>query len=291
MSAPPALTRANALFEGMLAPLVLGGELRPIRPLGIKAADAVAEQGEAVSRRGDALAAKVEVARVRVARALFPLDTLPFPSPDEWRLVAAANDLLQVANPYLPGLLGGSRPARLLALVRLAIERVPPPATLADCVARHATLSRLLEIARKDTDVSWWTGSQVFRGEPPPARLLAWPETRRVRVTTHAIELCELPTAEALRLPFIAAVGHLLAQSPLTDLQRANRTMPAFAWTPAALSLLASPRGIALARRAIPRGTRADVALEKASEPLPPIARARVVAFLEERRALAVLSP
>lgn len=291
MSLPPALARANALYDGLLAPLVLGGELRPIRPLGIKAADAVAEQGEAVARRGDALASRVEVARVRVARGLFPLDTLPLPSPDEWRLVAALNDVLQVANPYLPGLLGGSRPARLLALARMAIQRVPLPATLAECVARHATLARMLEIARTDTDVSWWTGSEVFRGETPPPRLLAWPETRRVRVSTQSVELCELLVADALRLPFIGAVGELLGRSPLTDLQRANRTIPAFAWTPATLALLVTPRGTALARRAIPRGTRADVALEKAGESLPPTARARVVAFLEERRALATLSP
>ena len=290
LAAPAGLLQANELFDHVLSPLVLGGSVNPQRPLGLALGDDVASQGDAVTRRGDALVSRVEIARVRVARQLHPFDTLAAPDFEEWRLVAAWNDLLQVANPYLPGIFAANRPARLLALVRRCLQRIAPPATLRACVCRHATLSRVLELRRTDIDVSWWTGSQRFRGETPPPRLLAWPERRRVRTERRDVELWDLPP-EALRRDFASAVGELLAHTPLTDLSTAKRATPPFAWAAATLSLLASPLGRTLARRALPGGTRTDVALERASDLLPPAARTPVLDFLSERRALSALSP
>jgi hypothetical protein len=198
---------------------------------------------------------------------------------------------LQVANPHLRGLLAGDRPKRLLTLVRRALARIPPPATLAHALARHASLARLLTLTRTDTQVSWWTGSELFHGESPPPRLLAWPERRRVQVRTTTVTLADLPIEDNLRGSFAEAVGTLLAASPLTDLATADRDALRFWWTPTSLALLNSPHGRALARRALPPGTRGDVALERAVGSLPADVRPRVAAFLEERRQLVNLTP
>lgn len=287
-----ARTRAIALFEGVFAPLVVGGPVRPVRPLGPSSGLTTSAQGEAVFARGDELVQRVQIARVRVARRLFPVDRLPAPSVDEWRLVAAWNDLLQVANPTLPGVLAADRPARLLVLVRRCLEAIPLPASIGGCVARHSTLSRILTIVRQDTHVRWWSGAESFLGQEPPARLLSWPERRKVQVQRQSISLTDLPQGEALRHGFREAVTALLAQSPLTDLATADREFPPFSWSPAAVALIApGGHGRALARRTLPGTTRTDVALERASAALPTTARERVAAFLAESRRHATLSP
>jgi hypothetical protein len=286
------LQRANALLEGMLAPLVLGGPLVPLRPLGSTSGLSTAAHGEAVFARGDELVGRVQTARVRVARTLFPLDRLPAPSVDEWRLVACLSDLLQVTNPSLPGVLATDRPQKLLALVRRTLDEIPLPSSVGACVERHTTLSRLLTISRTDTHVSWWSGAESFLGEEPPSRLLAWPERRRVQVQKQFINVTDLPIGEALRHGFREALTALLAHSPLTDLATAHRESPAFVWSTAALSLIApNTRGAALARRAVPAATRADVALERASLQLSGGSRERVNLFLAESRRHASLSP
>jgi hypothetical protein len=286
------LERADALFQGVFAPLVIGGALLPIRPLGPSTGLTTATHGEAVFARGDELTNRVQIARVRVARALFPLDRLPAPTVDEWRLVASLNDLLQVTNPTLPGVLASDRPEKLLALVRRTLAEIPAPTTVGACLERHTTLSRCLTIVRQDTHVRWWSGAESFLGQEPPSRLLAWPERRKVQVQRQSVSLTDLPTGEALRQAFREALTALLSHSPLTDLATAHREFPAFVWSEAALALIApGSRGAALARRAIPAATRADVALERACAVLPTASRERVHTFLAQSRKHASLSP
>ena len=42
-------------------------------------------------------------------------------------------------------------------------------------------LHHLFDLGRDDVRVSFWVGKREFHGAEPPARLLKWPELRRVR--------------------------------------------------------------------------------------------------------------
>src|SRR5437879_179079 len=131
-----------------MAPLVLGGALAPGRPIGARAALAIGVGGEELRTEADANAsvrvvadadrlAHVQLGRVRVARRIVAIDRLVGPTAEEWALSAALHDLVQAAHPKLGGALRRGAPSRLLALVEMTLDGVPPPATTADALARH----------------------------------------------------------------------------------------------------------------------------------------------------------
>ncbi len=178
------------------------------------------------------------------------------------------------------------------------MERVPLPATLGESVARHTWFSRLFTLARVDSKVSWWTGSALFRGRPPPHRLTAWPELRQVHVEQTSHPLTDLPDAGAAMPPFAfaSAMRSLLRATPLTDLANASRAstpnQPGFVWSTGALGLVASPAGRTLALRALAAQPRdlVDDALGRATLQLLQAragAAAHVAADLLRERALA----
>src|ERR1700733_7765108 len=84
------------LFEGFLAPLVMGGEVTPGRPIGARAALAMGR--ERVVADSD-LFRQVQLARTRTARKLLPIDRMGAPTEAEWALGAALHDLVQAAHP------------------------------------------------------------------------------------------------------------------------------------------------------------------------------------------------
>src|SRR6185503_11703332 len=99
---------ADRLFRQVMAPLVLGGELLPGRPIGGKNAFALAALFEPAPKGvggTDALdkelLAHVDLGRVRVARRLAPVDRLEPPSAADWELAAVLHDLVQCAHPDL----------------------------------------------------------------------------------------------------------------------------------------------------------------------------------------------
>ena len=263
--------RADELARGVLAPLVLGGEVRLVRPLGVALALELGRGGRGLV--DVELGSRVDVARVRRARLLAPVDTLPPPDADEWALVAALNDLLQATNHELSGPLTRGRHARLLASVVDLCGRIGAPLDLGAAIARHATLGRCLEILRTDTRVVWWTGSAVFRGQAPPGRLLRWPDFRRVQVEPQSVTLSDmadgLPPAASLAFDDVLSVW--LGRSPLSDLATVARARPSFGWSRSTLSLVAVPLGRALAHRAIARQPRepAVAALTRAASGIP----------------------
>lgn len=253
MAAPDLAGIAEHLLREFMAPLVLGGPMSPGRPIGAKVALSIGEQRVA----GDAdLWSTIELARVRVARTLVPIDRLGEATPAEWALSAALHDIVQSTHPNLGGAFTGRAPGRLLNLVLATLERVSDVASLAEAVSRHAWFSRLFEIARNDTVVSWWVGSRTFLGEDPPERLLSWPDLRRVRTTKSTHPLLELPAhggrVEPVRVA--DAVTAFLAKTPLTDFANAARTVPLFAFTKSNIALVATPFGRTLARHALGRG-------------------------------------
>jgi hypothetical protein len=289
--------RADQLYQQVLAPLLLGGEIRPVRPVGPLLARQMAGLAHVFQPSDSTLWARCDEARRQQARLLVPLDDLPAPGPAEWLMLAAFNDLLQVANPYMPSVMSPSRPAKLLETTLVLIGRIPPPADLGGCVQRHACFAQALGVGRLDTTIRWWTGSAVFHGEPPSKRLMAWPEVRRVRVEEVVVSLDNLMLHPSVsRDQFVGTLAAWLRLSPLTDLACAGREEPRFLWSPATLGLVATPAGARLGRRALRGGgARGDVALERATKLLETqgLKPALEVAsrFLDGRRAHAALSP
>ncbi len=260
---------ANRLFEGFLAPLVLGGEVVPGRPIGARAALAMGrERVIADSDLGD----RVKIARTSAARRLAPIDELAGPTEAEWALGAALHDLVQAAHPGFDSVFRRNAPARIVDLAEATIDRVPSPRSVGESVSRHTWFSRLFELHRTDTVVRWWVGSQTFLGEAPPARLSAWPELRRVHVETTARAIMDLPGAGGAVDPlrFGAALSRLLAKTPLTDVATCHRDTPPFAWGSESLGLVGTRPGRALAGRALARapGGAVDTALGRATRAL-----------------------
>jgi hypothetical protein len=248
---------AQQLFEGVMAPLVLGGPVQPGHAIGARAALAL---GEGERRTVDAdLEARVQLARVRRARRLTPIDTLEPASQAEWALAAAFHDLLQAANPTFDAALRRSAAARILALARETVERVREPATVREALSRHTWFSRLFDVARTDTTVSWWIGSHTYLGVEPPRRLQAWPELRRVSVVATPHPLLDLAPLAVDRTRLTDAVALLLTRTPLTELATCTREAPPFVWGEATLALVATRPGRTLALRALARLPPADV--------------------------------
>lgn len=287
---------AKGLFEGIMAPLVLGGALRPGHAIGARSALALGGEGT-VDLLDAPLLDRVQTARVRRARSLTPVDAVDLPSRAEWAMAAALHDVLQAANPSFDAALRRKAAVRILALAHQTLERVPPPAHAGEALSRHTWMARVLDLAREDTAVSWWTGSRVFRGVPPPGRLTAWPQLRRVQVLTTPRPLLELEPLAVDREKLAAAVTLLLERTPLTDLATCSRTAPAFAWSESTLGLVATRAGRTLALRALARvaPTWVDVALGRATRELLTHRRATAapaIALLGERTlALAQTSP
>jgi hypothetical protein len=259
---------ADRVFTTVMAPLVLGGTVAPARPLGARAALAFVSEG-ALPSDSD-LASRVDLARVASARRLAPVDRVADPSGADWALAAALHDLLQVASPSWR--LRGSA-TRLLDLVRATLERIAPPATAHEALMRHTWFARVLTLKRKDATVSWWTGSREYRGEEPAARLLAWPDLRRVHVTREERAITELVArggVATLAEPWNDALGRFLRATPLTDLATCARATPKFEWSEESLAITRSPVARTLALRAIAHGPddETDAALGRATRAL-----------------------
>jgi hypothetical protein len=247
---------AEGLFAGVMAPLVLGGAVRPGHAIGARRALALGEGRLPLDRD---LSLRVALARLRRARRLAPVDAMPDPGADDWALAAALHDLLQAVNPTFDTRLRRRAAGRILDLAAAVVERVPLPATVGQALARHTWLARAPEVARTDTTVRWWSGSAVFLGEDPPQRLQAWPEFRRVEVIRKSRSLLELTPLAVDREGLTGAVAALLSRTPLTDLATCTRAAPAFVWNAAALNLVGTALGRTLALRALDRLTPAEV--------------------------------
>lgn len=280
------LARYDELVTSVLAPLVLGGRVDPVRPLGPRLGLAIGE-GRKISDQD--LRSRLDVARVRVARLLAPIDTVADISPEDVALVAAFNDLLQVTNLDLSGPFTRGRHAKLLETATELARAIPTPRTIVDTISRHTVTARALEVIRTDTTVSWWTGSASFRGQPAPGRLLKWRELRRVREDTAQVPLVDMGSdAPALTTDlWLDAISAWLSRSPLTDLATAGRRAPAFRWSDGAISLISTIPGRTLAFRALSRQRPADVlaALERAAAGVsggPPELQSLVTGFAQE---------
>ncbi len=252
----PASALADRLFSAVVAPLVLGGEVVPSAAIGPRAAGALRD-ARLVS--DGLLVREVTLARVRRARSLAPVDTVPDLAAADWLLAAALHDLLHSANPGFSTLLRRGAARRILKSAIAVLESVPVPANAKQALSRHSWFARVLDVRRTDTQVSWWSETRRFLGRDPPARVQAWPALRRVTVLRTRPALVDLAPIAVDRAIWAATIGSLLTRSPLTDLATCGRKAPAFAWNEAVLALIGEPAGRTLGLRALDRGPPADV--------------------------------
>ncbi len=258
------------LFTSFLAPLVLGGVMRPTKAFGGKSALSI---GDGRSPTDFEALSRTQLARVRIARKLAPIDRFePEPTGYEWALAATVHDLVQATHPGFNAVFRRGGPLRILSVIEKTIERIPPPRTVGEALSRHTWLSRMFELARTDVEVKWWTGSETFLGEEPPKRLTAWPELRRVQQTRTPRLLMDLPTSggsvDVSR--FSSVVETILTRTPLTDIATIDRTAPIFTWRHETLGLCATNAGRTVVLRAFgPLADRkVDAALGRATRQL-----------------------
>ncbi len=242
---------ANALAENVLLPLIEGGKLCPLEPIGPTRAAAFAH-AEALTVSGGAMDS-VRAHRVRAARRVAGIDALGDLSAGEWLLACALNDLVQVTNPTLTGWFDKDRPRKLAELVAAQVNSAGPPRRISEALARFATFGRILTVGRVDTTVTWWVGSETFRGLEPPARLLRWRGLRRVRTKQQRVSIGNMAPEGFDGRGYEDALGLFLRANPLTDLATAARKRAPFAWSGASLALISTGLGRNLARRAIYR--------------------------------------
>ena len=257
------------LFATFLAPLVLGGEMRPIKAFGGKNALSIGDRGPI----DQDLLSRTQLARVRLARKLVPIDRFePAPTGNEWALAAMLHDLVQAAHPGFNAVFRRSGPKRLLEVIEKTLDRIPPPRTAGDALSRHTWLSRMFDLTRTDVQVKWWTGSETFLGEEPPTRLTAWPELRRVQQTRTPRPLMDLPTSGGAvdLMRFSSVVETILSRTPLTDLATIDRVQPLFTWRHETLTVCATNAGRTLVLRALSqlKDRTVDAALGRATRQL-----------------------
>lgn len=248
---------AARLFADVMAPLVLGGSMRPGHAIGARTALALGELPTPSVDPG--LALRVLDARVRRARELVPIDELGPPTGAEWTLAAALHDVLQSANPGFDTAFRRRSAAQILELAGATVDRVCAPANVRDALSRHVWLARVLDIARTDTAVSWWIGSHAFLGVEPAGRWRAWPKLRRVKIVRRPHALMDLAPLAIDRGRLNEVVAKLLSCTPLTEIATCTRAAPPFAWREATLGLVATRAGQTLALRALARLPTADV--------------------------------
>ncbi len=244
-------TLCERLFSTFLGPLVVGGTMRPGKPFGGKHALSIGDHRQPSDFD---LLSRTELARVRVARRIAPIDTLePAPNANEWALGAVLHDIVQSTHPGFDVVFRRAGPKRMLDVVEKTLAHIPPPVNVGDALSRHTWFSRMFELARTDIDLRWWTGSERFLGTEPPRRLTAWPELRRVTETRTPRPLMDLPASgSAVEMQrFLWVVEAFLQKTPLTDVATLTRTAPTFVWTHENLSLAAAHSGRTIVNRAL----------------------------------------
>ncbi len=242
--------RAERLATELIAPLLTGGTVKLQYPFGSALCGQLGPHRQIVDAE---LRHTVAEARLQAARKLLPTDSLPELGAAEWTLAAALNDLLQITNHELSGFATRGYHEELGAQIRHVAKNVSPVSNLGEAIARYATFSRVFELVRHDTTVSWWTGHKQFRGQPASRRLLLWKNVLNLTTVKVQVDFQSLVND----LPYVDgqlysdAAGCWIGCSPLTDLANAHRALPAFVWTPAAISVIATLDGHNLALRAI----------------------------------------
>jgi hypothetical protein len=217
-------SKRDATFEekwlhDFVLPLVAGGDVRVAGVLG---------QRELKRLILHPLDREESGLRVSEARQAVMAEILIDPAPPELdeeavRLAVAMQAVLFLSHPEAQG--STVRKSRLKELGRWAadVATLPAPEAVYALAARHSMLHHLFDLGRDDVRVSFWVGRREFRGTEPPARLLKWPDLRRVREERWRTGLLTEAAGDPGQRAIVLA---LLASSPLTDLLEPVRMEP-----------------------------------------------------------------
>ena len=210
-------------------PLVAGGDVRVAHVIGARERKLLAE----TSFERDESAHRIAEARHALASELVLSPSEPTLDDEALRLAAAMQNLLFLLHPGTAAPSVTRRRLRAVSAYATELATLPLPEleiegsrTAARILAeRHSMLHHLFDLGRDDVRVSFWVGKREFHGAEPPARLLKWPELRRVREERWRVTVVGEAMADPLLKPIIMA---LLTSSPLTDLFEPSRLEPHF---------------------------------------------------------------
>jgi hypothetical protein len=216
-------------------PLVAGGDVRVSHVVGARELDALVRTD--FSRDESAL--RIGEARHAVVSELVMAPPEPTLDEEALRLASAMQDLLFLMHPGTTAASVTRRRLRAVSTYATQLATLPLPdmdiddsRTAARVLAeRHSMLHHLFDLGRDDVRISFWVGKREFHGAEPPARLLKWPELRRVREERWRVTVVGEAMADPLMKPIVTA---MLASSPLTDLFEPSRLEPRFDLLPLA---------------------------------------------------------
>lgn len=230
-------------LSNFVVPLVRGGDMLVSEP--VDAADMRVFEDD-LAHASEALVA-VDEARHEVLSELVVRPPSLVLDVDELRLAAAVHNLLFLVHPSTETWSIGRGGVRKVVESAKSFASQPLSRDRTRVLARHGLLHNLFDLARKDTVVSWWTGSARFRGQRPPGRLTAWPGVRRVKTRVDLVGFHEL-LATGDGTPII---GILLRRSPLTLALGAPEGAPPVRWEDVVFLLRDAELARALAHRAL----------------------------------------
>lgn len=219
---------ARAFVADVMLPLVSGGTLAVGRPLSLRDVRALMRTHAERPATGERdAAAALERARRQSLEPLVPV--APELGLDEaaWRLGAAVHNLLALAHPRIATGPGADARVQRVSEAAAELAALGAPDTLSATLARHSLLARLGDIQRRDHTVRYWLGARMFVGRRPPARILALPRVRGVRVeTVRRSWLRDVGIHAAARPAFVA----LTESSPLGEALEPLRLDPPVSW-------------------------------------------------------------
>ncbi len=221
---------ARLFVSDFLLPLVHGGILKVGRPLFPRDVDGLMRVRAKEGAReiwDDHSVSALRSARRRALLALVPDPPVARLDEESWRLGAAVHDLLALAHPRIgtgPG--AASRIERVAAAAEILADLGAPP-TMGRALRRHSLVARLPEVIREDHTVQFWLGRRTFVGRRPPARMLALPRLRAVKVqSTRRSWLRDVGILAAARPAF----AKLTEASPLGEALDPLRLDPSWSW-------------------------------------------------------------
>jgi hypothetical protein len=216
-------------------PLVAGGDVRVAHVIGARELKPLLES----DFERDESARRIAEARHAIVSEIVLAPPEPALDEESLRLAAAMQNLLFLLHPGTRAPSVTRRRLRAVSAWAAGLATLPlPDLDLEDertatrmLAERHSLLHHLFDLGRDDVRVSFWVGKREFRGAEPPARLLKWPDLRRVREERWRVTIVGEAMADPLMKPIVTA---LIASSPLTDLFEPSRLEPPFDLLPLA---------------------------------------------------------
>ena len=225
--------RFDALAAEFLRPLLEGGTAVVGRPL----SPGMLEHFAHARPSDDATDRAVYAALHAAASDVAPVRVLPWPDRGLAAVIMACHDLLAATDPELDRWLARKSRDQILEWVDWLIMQAGPPRTRGAALARHAVVSRVLAMRRRDVTVRSWAVTYWFRGRPVPKNVVSMPRLRRVRQEETEREVVDIVSQLDADLRTRERLRALVARSPVTELLSTGR-FPELRFGTASLAVL-----------------------------------------------------